>query len=95
MKVDLSTSLSPADTLYFFGDNNFTEWQSLFDQYESPPYILPRTSGAYSFGIAGQFSLKVEQLCETQREEPDREVNSEPTSVSDHNLNFSFILFEM
>lgn len=71
--------LSPADTLYFFGDNNFTEWQSLFDHYESPPYVLPRTSGAYSFGIAGQFS----QLCETLREEPDREENSEPTSVSD------------
>ncbi|TMS14882.1 JmjC domain-containing protein 8 [Larimichthys crocea] len=42
-----------SDTLYFFGDNNFTEWQSLFEQYESPPYVLPRTSGAYSFGIAG------------------------------------------
>ncbi|KAF3845891.1 hypothetical protein F7725_002969 [Dissostichus mawsoni] len=40
-------------TLYFFGDNNFTEWQSLFEQYESPPYVLPHTSGAYSFGIAG------------------------------------------
>lgn len=45
----------PAETLYFFGDNNFTEWQSLFEQYESPPYVLPRTSGAYSFGIAGSF----------------------------------------
>lgn len=44
----------PADTLYFFGDNNFTEWQSLFEHYESPPYVLPLTSGAYSFGIAGQ-----------------------------------------
>ncbi|KAI4822059.1 jmjC domain-containing protein 8 [Pseudochaenichthys georgianus] len=42
-----------SETLYFFGDNNFTEWQSLFEQYESPPYVLPRTSGAYSFGIAG------------------------------------------
>uniref|UniRef100_A0A3Q0SZK4 Jumonji domain containing 8 n=1 Tax=Amphilophus citrinellus TaxID=61819 RepID=A0A3Q0SZK4_AMPCI len=39
-------------TLYFFGDNNFTEWRSLFEQYEPPPYVLPRTSGAYSFGIA-------------------------------------------
>lgn len=42
-----------SDTLYFFGDNNFTEWQSLFELYESPPYVLPHTSGAYSFGIAG------------------------------------------
>ncbi|KAM3598664.1 uncharacterized protein V6R79_021085 [Siganus canaliculatus] len=42
-----------SDTLYFFGDNNFTEWQSLFDHYVSPPYVLPRTSGALSFGIAG------------------------------------------
>lgn len=41
------------DTLYFFGDNNFTEWEGLFDQYEPPPYVLPQTSGAYSFGIAG------------------------------------------
>ena len=113
MKVDLlswrlmlfSSCLSPADTLYFFGDNNFTEWQSLFDHYESPPYVLPRTSGAYSFGIAGQFSLKVEQLCETRREEPDREVNSEPTSYRilqnwtfslwTSELNFSFILVKL
>uniref|UniRef100_A0A1A8CFJ8 Jumonji domain containing 8 n=1 Tax=Nothobranchius kadleci TaxID=1051664 RepID=A0A1A8CFJ8_NOTKA len=42
-----------SETLYFFGDNNLTEWQNLFDHYESPPYVLPRTSGAYSFGIAG------------------------------------------
>nr|XP_020443586.1 jmjC domain-containing protein 8 [Monopterus albus] len=42
-----------SDTLYFFGDNNFTEWQSLFEQYKPPPYVLPHTSGAYSFGIAG------------------------------------------
>ncbi|MEQ2312829.1 hypothetical protein AMECASPLE_035243, partial [Ameca splendens] len=41
-----------SETLYFFGDNNFTEWQNLFDQYESPPYVLPDTTGAYSFGIA-------------------------------------------
>ncbi|KAL4658268.1 jmjC domain-containing protein 8 [Arapaima gigas] len=42
-----------SDTLYFFGDNNFTEWHSLFKQYRAPRYILPRTTGAYSFGIAG------------------------------------------
>ncbi|KPP59989.1 jmjC domain-containing protein 8-like, partial [Scleropages formosus] len=42
-----------SDTLYFFGDNNFTEWHSLFKKYSAPCYILPRTTGAYSFGIAG------------------------------------------
>lgn len=45
---------SPAETLYFFGGNNVSEWQSLFDQYEAPPYTLPHTSTAYSFGIAGE-----------------------------------------
>uniref|UniRef100_A0A4W6DDT5 Jumonji domain containing 8 n=1 Tax=Lates calcarifer TaxID=8187 RepID=A0A4W6DDT5_LATCA len=49
-----STDALGSETLYFFGDNNFTEWQSLFEHYESPPYVLPHTSGAYSFGIAGQ-----------------------------------------
>ncbi|XP_056262789.1 jmjC domain-containing protein 8 [Pseudoliparis swirei] len=48
-----SADVLGSDTLYFFGDNNVTEWQSLFQQYESPPYVLPRTSGALSFGIAG------------------------------------------
>ncbi|KAM9843312.1 jmjC domain-containing protein 8 [Aulostomus maculatus] len=42
-----------SDTLYFFGDNNFTEWQNLFEFYESPPFTLPHTSEALSFGIAG------------------------------------------
>nr|DBA19209.1 TPA: hypothetical protein GDO54_015075 [Pyxicephalus adspersus] len=41
------------DTLYFFGDNNFTEWGSLFQKYNPPPFKLPGTTGAYSFGIAG------------------------------------------
>lgn len=41
------------DTLYFFGDNNFVEWHSLFSQYQPPPFTLPHTTGAYSFGIAG------------------------------------------
>ncbi|KAM8961621.1 jmjC domain-containing protein 8 [Pelodytes ibericus] len=41
------------DTLYFFGDNNFTEWGSLFQKYTPPPFRIPGTSGAYSFGIAG------------------------------------------
>lgn len=41
------------DTLYFFGDNNFREWNSLFSHYQPPPFTLPETTGAYSFGIAG------------------------------------------
>ncbi|XP_074925529.1 jmjC domain-containing protein 8 isoform X2 [Chelonoidis abingdonii] len=44
------------DTLYFFGDNNFTEWGSLFQKYMPPPFRIPGTSGAYSFGIAGSGS---------------------------------------
>ncbi|XP_050824367.1 jmjC domain-containing protein 8 isoform X2 [Gopherus flavomarginatus] len=44
------------DTLYFFGDNNFTEWGSLFQKYMPPPFQIPGTSGAYSFGIAGSGS---------------------------------------
>ncbi|XP_029015298.1 jmjC domain-containing protein 8 isoform X3 [Betta splendens] len=48
-----SNNVLGSDTLYFFGDNNFTEWQNLFEHYEPPPYVLPHTSGAYSFGIAG------------------------------------------
>ncbi|XP_030068125.1 jmjC domain-containing protein 8 isoform X2 [Microcaecilia unicolor] len=42
-----------SDTLYFFGDNNFTEWGSLFEKYSAPPFQIPGTSKAYSFGIAG------------------------------------------
>ncbi|XP_059548544.1 jmjC domain-containing protein 8 isoform X1 [Myotis daubentonii] len=41
------------DTLYFFGDNNFTEWASLFRHYIPPPFGLLGTTPAYSFGIAG------------------------------------------
>lgn len=53
--LNASISLtSLPETLYFFGGNNVTEWQSLFEHYEAPPYILPHTSAAYSFGIAGQ-----------------------------------------
>ncbi|XP_043955685.1 jmjC domain-containing protein 8 [Gambusia affinis] len=42
-----------SETLYFFGDNNLTEWQNLLDRYRAPPYFLPGHSAAYSFGIAG------------------------------------------
>lgn len=61
----------PADTLYFFGDNNFTEWQSLFEHYESPPYVLPLTSGAYSFGIAGQRAADKRGMTSNQEKEKD------------------------
>lgn len=41
------------ETFYWFGDNNNTEWEELFKQYNPPPYKLPRMTGAYSFGVAG------------------------------------------
>ncbi|XP_012587166.1 PREDICTED: WD repeat-containing protein 24 [Condylura cristata] len=41
------------DTLYFFGDNNFTEWAALFQHYSPPPFGLLGTKAAYSFGVAG------------------------------------------
>ncbi|XP_045141796.1 jmjC domain-containing protein 8 isoform X2 [Echinops telfairi] len=44
------------DTLYFFGDNNFTEWAPLFQHYSPPPFGLLGTTPAYSFGIAGSGS---------------------------------------
>ena len=46
-----------SETLYFFGDNNFTEWHALFDEYNAPPYKIPYTSPAYSFGIAGTYCV--------------------------------------
>lgn len=49
----LSHPTLPPDTLYFFGDNNFTEWGPLFQRYVAPPFRIPGTSPAYSFGIAG------------------------------------------
>ncbi|XP_028310633.1 jmjC domain-containing protein 8 isoform X2 [Gouania willdenowi] len=42
-----------SETLYFFGDNNYSEWRGLLDQYQVPPYVLPQTSSALSFGVAG------------------------------------------
>ncbi|KAK7502296.1 hypothetical protein BaRGS_00006249 [Batillaria attramentaria] len=41
------------ETFYWFGDNNYTEWQELFDKYIPPPYSLPGLTGVYSFGLAG------------------------------------------
>lgn len=49
-----------ADTLYFFGDNNFTEWAPLFQHYSPPPFRLLGTTPAYSFGIAGGYSFKID-----------------------------------
>ena len=42
------------ETFYWFGDNNYTEWEELFNFYQEPPYQLPKHTGAYSFGIAGE-----------------------------------------
>lgn len=41
------------ETFYWFGDNNHTEWEELFDAYHPPPYSLPNLTGAYSYGVAG------------------------------------------
>uniref|UniRef100_A0A8C3QD33 Uncharacterized protein n=1 Tax=Geospiza parvula TaxID=87175 RepID=A0A8C3QD33_GEOPR len=46
-----------SDTLYFFGDNNFTEWGPLFQHYVPPPFRIPGTSPAYSLGIAALVSV--------------------------------------
>jgi hypothetical protein len=45
------------ETFYWFGDNNYTEWEEVFNKYKPPPYRLPRMTGAYSFGVAGIVSL--------------------------------------
>ncbi|XP_046560322.1 jmjC domain-containing protein 8-like [Haliotis rubra] len=41
------------ETFYWFGDNNHTEWETLFSLYKPPPYRLPKMSAVYSFGLAG------------------------------------------
>ncbi|XP_013395910.1 jmjC domain-containing protein 8 [Lingula anatina] len=41
------------ETLYWFGDNNYTEWSDLFEQYNQPQWKLPKTEGVLSFGLAG------------------------------------------
>jgi len=45
---------SGPDTLYFFGNHNFSEWDSLFEHYVQPPYYLPHKTAALSFGVAGE-----------------------------------------
>ncbi|XP_076072588.1 jmjC domain-containing protein 8-like [Mytilus galloprovincialis] len=40
------------ETFYWFGDNNYTEWEDVFNRYKPPPYKLPFMTGAYSFGVA-------------------------------------------
>ncbi|KAM9745018.1 LOW QUALITY PROTEIN: jmjC domain-containing protein 8 [Menidia menidia] len=42
-----------SETLYFFGDNNLTEWRRLLELYRPPPYGPPHLSPALSFGLAG------------------------------------------
>ena len=52
--IDCSFLFPPTETFYWFGDNNYTEWEVLFNQYAEPPYQLPGHTGAYSFGLAGE-----------------------------------------
>uniref|UniRef100_A0A8C1SUD6 Uncharacterized protein n=1 Tax=Cyprinus carpio TaxID=7962 RepID=A0A8C1SUD6_CYPCA len=52
VKFLLTPHICISDTLYIFGDNNFTEWHSLFEEYKAPPFSLPLLQPAYSFGIA-------------------------------------------
>jgi len=40
------------ETFYWFGDNNHTEFATLFSAYNPPKYSLPDTLPAYSFGVA-------------------------------------------
>ena len=43
----------PAETFYFFGDNDVVEWKELLDEYKLPPFKLPMYHAALSFGLAG------------------------------------------
>lgn len=43
-------------TLYWFGDNNHSEWASHFDKYVAPPFIPESAAVALSFGIGGPHS---------------------------------------
>ena len=48
-----AANASGKDTLYHFGDNNYTEWAALLDHYVRPPFIPADASVALSFGLAG------------------------------------------
>lgn len=41
------------ETFYWFGDNNYTEFEKLFQTYNPPKYSIPNMLPAYSFGVAG------------------------------------------
>lgn len=45
--------ISGKDTLLFFGDNNYTEWEELFSKYTLPPLIPPGAQTSLSFGVGG------------------------------------------
>lgn len=45
------------ETFYWFGDNNYTEWEELFIAYHPPSYRLPKLTGAYSYGVAGNIFI--------------------------------------
>lgn len=40
------------ETFYWFGDNDYDEFEDLFDAYLAPPYKLPNKYGIFSFGLA-------------------------------------------
>ena len=42
------------ETMIWFGDNDYAEWnEGFFTEYNPPPYKIPGHTGAYSFGLAG------------------------------------------
>lgn len=43
-------------TLYWFGDNNHSEWAAHFDEYRQPPFIPASAAVALSFGVGGPHS---------------------------------------
>ncbi|CAF89469.1 unnamed protein product, partial [Tetraodon nigroviridis] len=56
-----------SETLYFFGGNNVTEWNSLFQHYESPPYGCrtpeqPTASGSQALELESPFTGMVQDL---------------------------------
>ena len=46
--------MSGDKTLYWFGDNNYTEWADHFIEYRQPPFIPASASVALSFGIGAR-----------------------------------------